>query len=73
MLKDFQKVLTIFLLLIRPEIKKDQEKLNEIVSTWFKAPNPALPDFRSPLDLIAAGKGQVVIDLLNDELHSTYS
>jgi len=38
MLKDFQKVLTIFLLLLKPEIKKDQEKLNEIIVTWFKLP-----------------------------------
>ena len=72
-LREFQKVLTVFLLLLKPDVKRERNKLINIISTWFKAPNPALPDFKSPIDLLAEGKGKIVLDVLNDELHSTYS
>jgi hypothetical protein len=71
-LLDMVKIYTILRILLKPpESEKDNEKIDEKISHWFRIPNPAYPDAASPFELVSSGRGNIVIRSLMDELHNS--
>lgn len=61
------------ILLKTPESGEEEKELNEKIFQWFRIPNPAFPDAMSPFELVADGKGEIVIRSLLDQLHGNVS
>lgn len=71
-LLDMVKIYTILRILLKsPESDKDDKKIDEKISHWFRIPNPAYPDAASPFELVSSGRGNIVIRSLMDELHGS--
>ena len=56
-------------LLKKPSSGIEERELDKKIAHWFRIPNPAYPDVASPFELVAAGRGDVVIRSLLDQLH----
>jgi hypothetical protein len=73
-LHDMIKIYSILRILLKtPESGEEEKELNEKIFQWFRIPNPAFPDAMSPFELVADGKGEIVIRSLLDQLHGNVS
>lgn len=61
------------LLLKKPGPDGDDQELDEKISRWFRIPNPAYPDAASPFELVSAGRGDIVIHSLMNQLHTPFA
>lgn len=60
-------------LLKQPNTVVDAAELDKKIVLWFRILNPAYPGAKSPFQLVAEGKGDVVIRSLTDQLHGIVS
>ncbi len=60
------------LILKTPENDLDEKTLRDKISKWFRTPNPSY-DLLSPFDMISKGRGDEVIQSLNDIVESTFA
>jgi hypothetical protein len=73
-LNDLIKIYSVLSVLLKtPKSEKEQKELEEKIIQWFRIPNPAFPDAMSPFELVAEGKGNIIIRALMDQLHGTGS
>lgn len=71
-LLELVKIYSILRMLLKaPKNETGSMRLEEKIFRWFRIPNPAYPDAMSPFDMVAEGKGIVVIRSLMDQLHGT--
>lgn len=69
-LMDMIKIYSVLRVLLRtPDSDEGKKELEQKIFQWFRIPNPAFPDAKSPFELIAEGNGNIVIRSLMDELH----
>ena len=71
---DMIKIYSILKILLKtPDTDKGKKDLEEKIFQWFRIPNPAFPDVKSPFELVSEGNGNIVIRALMDELHGATS
>jgi hypothetical protein len=71
-LHDMIKIYSILRVLLKsPVSDTEQQELEEKIFQWFRIPNPAFPEAMSPFELVANGKGNIVIHSLMDQLHGS--
>ncbi len=73
-LLDMIKIYSILKVLLKtPDSNEEKKDLEEKIFQWFRIPNPAFPDVKSPFELVSEGNGNIVIRSLMDELHGATS
>lgn len=73
-LMDMIKIYSILRVLLKtPDTEEGKKELEEKIFQWFRIPNPAFPDAKSPFELVSEGNGNIVIRSLMDELHGATS